>query len=433
MCTSLACCAGCCVYKGCSECVGATLKQQVRLSYLIFDGIFVALTLVTIYGISRALISTSFISDMLRDHLDCPADQDLQCFSISVVYRISLALVVLHVFVLFWLIWRNGCSKRFNEGVWFFKLLLVVGSFVLFFFIKNTVFSNYAKAIMVLSLVFLLFQIIMMIDLSYIMSQRWVAKYDAGKSAYAIPLFGCSIILYAAAAYGIIRSYIWFSGCGIGAAAVSITLGLIVLSTLLVFLRTNPNGSILTTGVVAAYATFLTWSGLSNMDKTCNPLLNKDSTTIAHLVFGLIVIAIALLYVSIGKSSKSSGFVAPKGVDIAKGVLEDEDKSGEAYKDEERGKAVENKNKENGSQDSDLKAYKNNNYIYFHIIMIFASFYMAMILTNWGQPVIDGETFLQFKASNLSMWIKLGASWAALGIYNWTLLAPKIFPNREFS
>jgi len=166
MCSSLACCAGCCVYKGCSECLGATLKQQVRLSYLIFDGIFVALTLVTIYGISRALVSTNFIIDLLRDRLKCPGDQDLQCFSISVVYRISLALVVLHVFILFWLIWRNGCSKRFNEGVWFFKILLVLGSFVLFFFISNSVFVTYSKVIMVLSLIFLLFQIIMMIDLS---------------------------------------------------------------------------------------------------------------------------------------------------------------------------------------------------------------------------------------------------------------------------
>jgi len=255
---------------------------------------------------------------------------------------------------------------------------------------------------------------------------KWINKYDAGKTAYAIPLFGFSIIFYAAAGYGIVRSYIWFAGCGVGTLGVSITLGLIVLATLLVLLKTNPNGSILTTGVVAAYATFLTWSGLSNMDKTCNPLMNKDSTTIAHLVFGLLVVIIALIYVSLGKSSKSSGFVAPKGLDIAKEVLEDEEKPEEAYRDEERGRAVKDK-------EGSLDAYKNNSFIYFHIIMIFASFYLAMILTNWGQPVIDGETFLQFQASNLSMWIKLGASWATLVLYNWTLIAPKIFPNREFS
>lgn len=435
MCSSLACCAGCCVWKGCSECLGATLKQKIRLSYLLFDGIFVALALATIYGISKALVSSSFIQDIISDRLNCPDNQDFQCLGISVVYRVSLALVVLHVFVLFWLLFRNGCSKRFNEGVWFFKLILVLGSFILFFFIHNSVFERYSKVIMVLSLVFLLFQIIMLIDLSYIWGARWIQKYDAGKTAYAIPLFGFSLIFYAATAYGIIRSYIWFAGCGVGSAAVSITMALIILATIFIFLKTNPNGSLLTTGVVAAYSTFLTWSGLSNMDKTCNPLLNNSSTTIAHLVFGLIVIMIALLYVSIGKSSNSSGLIATKGVDIAKEVLEDDEQPKEAtYKDEEKGAIVKEKSKEQKEEEkSDTSAYKSNSFIYFHIIMVFASFYLAMILTNWGQPAIEGKTFLQFQASNLSMWIKLGASWAALGLYNWTLIAPKIFRNREFS
>jgi len=103
------------------------------------------------------LVSSNVIVKFLREYGQCPEDQDMQCFGISAVYRISLALVVLHIFVLLWLLFRNGCSKRFNEGVWLLKILIVVASFVLFFFVKNSVFETYSKVIMVLSLVFFVF------------------------------------------------------------------------------------------------------------------------------------------------------------------------------------------------------------------------------------------------------------------------------------
>jgi len=428
MCTSLATCLSCCVCKSCTGCLGASLKQQVRLSYLIFDGIFVALALVILYGISHVLVSSNVIVKFLREYGQCPEDQDMQCFGISAVYRISLALVVLHVFVLLWLLFRNGCSKRFNEGVWLLKILIVVASFVLFFFVKNSVFETYSKVIMVLSLVFLFFQIIMIIDLSYKWGAHWVKKYDAGKKGYMYPLIGSALILYAATGYGIARSYKWFWGCGVGTLGVSLTLGLIVLATLLVFFKTHPSGSLLTTGVVAAYSTFLTWSGLSNMPETCNPLVDKESTTIAQIVFGLLVIIIALVYTSIGKA-KSSNEPSEGGISIAQGALANDEGAEAAYRDEENG-AINAKKVE---KDGDLKNYKDNNFIYFHIIMIFASFYVAMILTNWGQPAIKGQTFIEFKSSKLSMWIKLGAAWTTLGLYNWTLVAPKIFRNRQFA
>ncbi len=431
MCTSLATCLGCCACKCCTDCLGSSLKQQVRLSYLILDGIFVTLALVILYGISHVLVSSNVIVKFLRKYGECPEDQDMQCFGISAVYRISLALVVLHVFVLFWLLFRNGCSKRFNEGLWFFKILLVVVSFIVFFFVKNSVFETYSKVIMVLSLVFLFFQIIMIIDLSYKWGSAWVKKYDAGKTGYMYPLIGFSLILYGAAGYGIVRSYMWFKGCGIGTLGVSVTLGLIVLATLFIFFKTHPTGSLLTTGVVAAYSVFLTWSGLSNMPDTCNPLLDKESATIAQIVFGLLVIIIALIYTSVGKA-KTSSELSEGGVSIAQGALANDEGAEVAYRDEERGAENAKQIKKEEIPKDDMRMYKDNNFIYFHIIMIFASFYVAMILTNWGQPAIDGQTFIEFKSSKLSMWIKLGAAWTTLGLYNWTLIAPRILRNRQF-
>ena len=36
-----------------------------------------------------------------------------------------------------------------------------------------------------------------------------------------------------------------------------------------------------------------------------------------------------------------------------------------------------------------LKDYKSNTYVYFHLIMILSSFYIAMLLTNWGAPDLN--------------------------------------------
>ena len=418
--------------KTCNECVGATLKQQIRLSYVLFDTIFAILAIVIVYGLSTVLTQSDNILRLLRDYVKCPADEDLQCLGISAVYRISLSLVIVHVFVLFWLLFRNSCSKNFNEGVWLVKILMVVGTFIGFFFVSNSVFEVYSKVIMVLSVIFLLFQIIMIIDLFYIWGTRWIQRYDAGQKGYAYPLIGFSAILIAATLYVIIRSYIWFAGCGVGTLGVTLTLALIVLSLVFLFARTNPNGSLLTCSAVAAYSMFLTWSGLSNMHEECNPVLYDEATTIVHLVFGALIILVVLFYLTIGTSEKSSGFVAPGGVDIAKGVLVDNTNEPKPeYKDEEKGKPEAKQT--TAARNADLSMYQNNGFIYFHIVMIFACFYFAMILSNWGQAVVKGGSFFQLGASELGMWIKLGAAWATMALYNWTLIAPKIFPNRDFS
>ena len=42
MCTNIALCLGMCACQACTDCMGASFKQQVRLSYFLFDVVFVA-------------------------------------------------------------------------------------------------------------------------------------------------------------------------------------------------------------------------------------------------------------------------------------------------------------------------------------------------------------------------------------------------------
>ncbi|KAG6972144.1 hypothetical protein JG687_00001624 [Phytophthora cactorum] len=51
--------------------------------------------------------------------------------------------------------------------------------------------------------------------------------------------------------------------------------------------------------------------------------------------------------------------------------------------------------------------------------------YMAMVLTDWDSA--DGS----FNA--VSMWVKIVAQWITILLFSWTLIAPKLFPDRDFS
>ena len=64
--------------------------------------------------------------------------------------------------------------------------------------------------------------------------------------------------------------------------------------------------------------------------------------------------------------------------------------------------------------------------------MIFASIYMCMLLTNWGDPSINNYSSVlnAYTPNSISFWIKIGCSWAGAFLLVWTIVAPRIFPDR---
>jgi len=435
MCTNAAWCFGMLACHACQDCMNASFKQQVRLAYFVFDAIFVGLGLAILYGLSSLLVKLSWVQWAL-DYVDCGGSGIASCLGISSVYRISLALAVMHVMILLMLLLRNGCSRVFNEEIWMFKVLMIVVVFAGCFFIKNDSFKAYSNIAMIFSFFFLLFQIVMIIDLFYTWGVNWVKNYDEGGNGWMYLLILTTVVLYAGSFYFTVNSFQNFGGCGIGTSTTVVNVIFMVVAAVLIFLRLNPDGSLLTSGAVSLITSYLTWSALSNQDETCNKLQNLSSTTLINLIVGLVFIVTSLIYVSIGSSEDNSGQVAPGGVNIPQAVLaepkNEDDAKRERLHDEENAGIQTNKGKEE-LKDLSLRVYQSNSFIYFHLILLFASCYLAMLLTNWGAPVIDGDEFPTFKEGNRSMWIKLATAWVTMGLYVWTLVAPTICPDRDFS
>jgi hypothetical protein len=61
--------------------------------------------------------------------------------------------------------------------------------------------------------------------------------------------------------------------------------------------------------------------------------------------------------------------------------------------------------------------------------MCLASIYVGMLITNWTTAdLITGK----LEADNFGFWIRISISWFTSLTYIWTLIAPWVFPERDF-
>lgn len=70
-------------------------------------------------------------------------------------------------------------------------------------------------------------------------------------------------------------------------------------------------------------------------------------------------------------------------------------------------------------------------YSFFHLIFALASMYSAMLLTGWGNANMAEKDIIDVGWP--SVWVRIITQWITAGLYMWSLVAPQIFPDRDFS
>jgi hypothetical protein len=67
---------------------------------------------------------------------------------------------------------------------------------------------------------------------------------------------------------------------------------------------------------------------------------------------------------------------------------------------------------------------------FFHAIYALASVYLTPVATNWAR-----EEANEWSVGDglISMWVNWISAWISIGLYSWTMVAPLLFPEREFS
>jgi len=244
-------------------------------------------------------------------------------------------------------------------------------------------------------LFFVFIQILLLVDFAYDWNEKWVAK-EWFKAVVA-----SSMIIYIAAITGLILMYVWFANslsCGLNIFLVSFN---IVLSSTLTYLSLRNDierGSLLTSSVITGYTTFLVFSALL-IGESCNPFPPTAHARIWMMAIGVVIAIISICWNTISSASQ-------RGVFQLSAKSEDE---------------------------SPLLAHEKDcyNFSYFHLVFACGAMYMAMLFTGWNleSTLIQGV----FDIGPISFWMKVVASWLTAFLYIWSMIAPSLFPNREFA
>ena len=93
-----------------------------------------------------------------------------------------------------------------------------------------------------------------------------------------------------------------------------------------------------------------------------------------------------------------------------------------------------NENKVDEDEEDEEEDIPNNfsNSWKLNFVLAIVSCWFAMALTGWGS-IQSGGNVADPLVGRTSMWMIIGTQWVSLGLYFWTLIAPRLFPDRDFS
>ncbi|XP_018345903.1 PREDICTED: serine incorporator 1 isoform X2 [Trachymyrmex septentrionalis] len=442
----------------CSQCPSCRNSTSTRIMYallLLLGTIAACITLAP--GLQNALKkvpfcanSSTYVPSEIIPSLDCD-------FAVGylAVYRICFILS-LYFFLMSVIMIRVKSSRdpraAIQNGFWAIKYLLIIGGIIGAFFIPERSFgSTWMYFGMLGGFLFIIIQLILIVDFAHSWADAWVGTYEETESkGWYAALLGASVFNYALSITGVVLLYVYYthpSGCALNKFFISFNLILCVIASIVSILPNvqehQPRSGLLQSSIVTLYVVYLTWSGIANSpDLACNPgflpgISNHDVNTQKNRVtfdnesiIGLIIWFSCVLYSSLRTASKSSKITMSENV-----LVQDNGAVRNAAEQSLIGNEVEGRNPD-AEDGNEAKVWDNEeekvayNWSFFHLMFALATLYVMMTLTNWYKPNSSLETL---NANNASMWVKIISSWMCLALYVWSLVAPAIFTNRDFS
>jgi hypothetical protein len=277
--------------------------------------------------------------------------------------------------------------------------------------------------------------------MAYTWTASWVANWqekDDDRWYYA--LLASTGFMYAAAITGFALIFVYFGRGDKSSLNLGITIFEIILCLMLSYMSVSPKVQeavphigLLQSAVVTLYTCYLVGSAFlsepcseANIENCSNPFAATNSGgQVASIVLGALFTIAAVCYSTIraagsetlvGRSSESESLLEKN----EEGEGEDDD---EKHDDEAEGVTY--------------------NYAFFHLIFATAAMYICQLLTNWTIPnsvddsssaaSTSGTVAYYVDSGIAAVWVKIVSSWLALGLYGWTMIAPLMFPDRDWS
>ncbi|CAM9804482.1 unnamed protein product [Lampetra planeri] len=377
----------------------------------------------------------------------------------SAVYKVCFGMSAF--FFLFAIILINvktskDCRSYIHNGFWFLKFLMLAGFCAGAFFIpdQNTFLKVWQYIGMVGGFLFILIQLILLIEFAHSWNKNWLTGAEQNKAWYAA-LITVTLIFYAAAIAAFALMIVFYTnplGCALNKGLLSLNLVLCVVVSLLAISpcvqKRQPRSGLLQASIISCYVMYLTFSAVtsrpaetvinaSGMNQTiCFPSSSEDGQRIGDTVVaivGSIIMYGCVLFACNEASYLAQAFGPCWVINVYKYEFKEasccfccvQDEDGAVYEEPEDGggqKVVFN--------ERDGVVYS---YSFFHFVYFLASLYIMMTLTNWFSYENARLDTAFTQGSWSTFWVKMASCWVCLSIYTWTLLAPLCCPGRDFS
>ncbi|NWZ17846.1 SERC2 protein, partial [Agelaius phoeniceus] len=221
-----------CLLCGCCPSAKNSTISRLLFTFFLFLGTLVSIIMI-IPGVEKELHKLPGFCEGSGSVLGVQTKVDCSSFlGHKAVYRMGFAMAAFFcLFAVLMVCVRSSKDPRaaLQNGFWFFKFLILVGITVGAFYIPDGAFTSVWFYFGVVgSFLFILIQLVLLIDLAHSWSQRWLhnAEQGSAKGWYAA-LCTVTFIFYAASIAAIVLLYIYYTkpeGCTEGKAFISINL-----------------------------------------------------------------------------------------------------------------------------------------------------------------------------------------------------------------
>lgn len=283
-------------------------------------------------------------------------------------------------------------------------------------------------------MVFIFLQQIILIDLAYSWNDAWISKSNAAEvdergsgKKWLIAILASCLTLFVGSITVIVMLFIYFSGCQENVIFLYLTIVISVLVT--IFQLCSEEASLLTSAVITSYATYLVLTAITkNPNGECNPKLGDDDELGKILGIGITIISLAWTGWSFTADEKLvHGSKRSSLVEMSFPLVDDQTSRGNNHDLDEYAMEVESFDNDTDEDiNTSLRSWRLN------IVLALISCWYGMALTGWGSVEIGGNG-ANPQVSNASMWMIISSQWSVMALYLWTIIAPKIFPDRDFS
>jgi len=395
---------------------------------------------------------------------DAACDRDA-CVAQQGVFRVALAQVCFFGLMAI----GSRLSKQFHNALWPFKFALAYIPLVVgMLFVPAPAIDQFVWAARAGAAIFVVLQMIVIVDLAYAVNDWFVAQSNAdgyaAVAAYArgqedfgdgpiawmqsacagldealTTLLSIALFLFAVAITGNVLLFVYYAECATTTAFVAMTLVLCVAATA-TQLALSESGNLLTSAAVSAYAVFVAYTAVSrDPDERCNPFARDRD--ILGIVCGLGLALVSLAWTAHASSAGIADMLDDGG---------DAMSSAASSRDLGRELVPRASSMERGDDDDDDDARASSTSavppppiecldggdaesIRLNVVLALVACYVACSLTNWGTWDTAGGAGLEAPlAGRVSSWLNIAAQWVMMCLYFWTLVAPLIFPDREF-